>query len=169
MEAIMAQTQSAAAMLECARNLARDFAGTYQLRDKLGDFPHEEMAKLKKSGLLAATVPAEYGGAWLPFADFIEIVMTLAAANPSIAHNFIEHGVFTREILMGTPNPALQREIYKAVVQDHASVSNAAAERGSPTVLKYATRFADDPTRKGVTINGKKFFCTGAVCSDYLF
>jgi len=165
----MAQTQSAAAMLECARNLARDFAGTYQLRDKLGDFPHEEMAKLKKSGLLAATVPAEYGGAWLPFADFIEIVMTLAAANPSIAHNFIEHGVFTREILMGTPNPALQREIYKAVVQDHASVSNAAAERGSPTVLKYATRFADDPTRKGVTINGKKFFCTGAVCSDYLF
>jgi alkylation response protein AidB-like acyl-CoA dehydrogenase len=165
----MAETRSAAAMIEGAHGLARELAETYQLRDKLGDFPHEEMAKLKRSGLLAATVPAEHGGAWLPFADFTEIVMILAAANPSIAHNYIEHGVFTREILMGTPNPALQKRIYDAIIKDHASVSNAAAERGSPTVLKYSTRFADDPARSGVSINGKKFFCTGAACSDWLF
>lgn len=71
-----------------ARALAAEFATTYPVRDRRNEFPAEEMATLKASGLLALPVPTEYGGLGAACPDIIRAVMTLATGNPSVAQMF---------------------------------------------------------------------------------
>jgi alkylation response protein AidB-like acyl-CoA dehydrogenase len=46
--------------------------------------PHEEVAALKASGLLAITVPAAHGGADVSVETLTEVVRLLSTADPSI-------------------------------------------------------------------------------------
>ena len=71
--------------LAIARTLAADFASGASRRDYERALPHTELDRLSASGLLAITVPAEYGG--------IDVSNDVGSA---VARSFI--GILTREI-----------------------------------------------------------------------
>lgn len=117
----------------------------------------ESVAELRRSGLLATTVPARLGGpdrsaSWI--ADQIRI---LAAQDGSLGQIPQSHLSFSRW-LFNTTDPANtpSRQRYWADrLQDGTLLANAQAER-EPVVL-------DD----GV-LNGTKIFCTGSIYADVL-
>ncbi|MET0359313.1 MAG: acyl-CoA dehydrogenase family protein, partial [Pararhizobium sp.] len=70
--------------LVVARTLAADFALTASERDRDRTLPHAEMDRLAASGLLAITVPAEYGGIDVSNAVLAEVTAILSEADGSI-------------------------------------------------------------------------------------
>lgn len=149
------------------RELAAEFARTYPVRDERREFPSEEMARLKQSGLLAMPVPHAYGGMGLPFADMIECLVTLAAGNPSVAQMFFVHCTIVLS-LEQLATPAQLEWAFDAIVREKAFFGNAASEKQSQHVMAFTTTFTPTPKNDGVLIRGKKFFTTGSLASDYL-
>ena len=149
------------------QELATKLARTYSVRDERREFPYEEMARLKQSGLLAMPVPHAQGGMGLPFADMIDCLMTLTAGNPSVAQMFFVHCaiVWSMEQLA---TPTQLAWMCNAIVRDQAFFGNAASEKQSKHVMAFETAFTPTPKNDGVLIRGKKFFTTGSLASDYL-
>lgn len=148
-----------------ARSLAAEFARTYPVRDRNREFPHEEMSRLKQSGLLDMVVPREYGGSDLPFGDLVEVVGTLATGNPSVAQMFAAHAIVVRLILPRLPAEQ-RRRLCREIVEEHAFIANASGERYAKSKYAWETVFHPTPEGDGVRIKGKKFFCTGSLASD---
>ena len=73
---------TAEAAVAVARDLAAEFAGTSAERDLHRVLPAAEVERLSASGLLAITVPAEYGGADLPASTLAEVFRLLADRRP---------------------------------------------------------------------------------------
>ncbi len=153
------------AMIAKARDLAMEFARTYPERDRNREFPHEEMAALKESGLLDIVVPHEHGGSDLPFRDLVEVVGTLATGNPSVAQMFAAHAIVVRLILPRLPEEQRER-LCREIVEEHAFIANASGERYAKSKYAWETVFHPTPEGDGVRIKGKKFFCTGSLASD---
>ncbi len=72
---------SAAQASSVATRLAEEFAVRASQRDRDGVLPHAEIARLSASGLLAITIPAEFGGADLPPSVVADVVRTPAVAD----------------------------------------------------------------------------------------
>ena len=81
-EATVLETEQQA--LAVAQELAQRFAATASERDSERLLPFAEMDALAQSGLLAITVPEEYGGLDVSNATLAEITATLAQADGSI-------------------------------------------------------------------------------------
>jgi alkylation response protein AidB-like acyl-CoA dehydrogenase len=151
-------------ILENARGLAKAFAIRYPSRDMHREFPHEEISELKKSGLLAIGVPKEHGGLGLAFEDVVEVVMTIAEGNPSVAQMFGAVHCVQLQFIDDLCTDVQKKRIFGAVMQNKAFLGNAASERYSRHVLAHETTFV--PKDNGMVVNGKKFFCTGSLASD---
>jgi alkylation response protein AidB-like acyl-CoA dehydrogenase len=156
-------------LLAKARELAAEFARTYSLHDLQRTFPHQEMASLKASGLLVSAVPAAFGGVDFSFEDLIETVLTLAQGNPSIAHMYAEHAIITKDIVSRVPKKELRESLYHDILSRHAYITAAGSERHSKDVLAYETTFTPIENGNAVLVNGRKFFATGAIASDFLW
>ncbi len=152
-----------------ARELAAEFARTHSMHDLQRTFPHHEMAMLKASGLLVSAVPAAFGGVDFSFADLIETVLTLAQGNPSIAHMYAEHAIITKDIVSRVPKKELRESLYQDILACHTYITAAGSERHSKDVLAYETTLTPVENGKAVLINGRKFFATGAIASDFLW
>lgn len=59
----------------------------------------EQIAELAASGLLAVTVPAEFGGAGLPAATVADVFRLIACGDPNIAQIPHNHFVFVNQLL----------------------------------------------------------------------
>lgn len=118
-------------VLQRVKKLAGQFAQTYPVRDERHEFPHEEMAQLKASGLFAAPVPQEYGGMGLPCRDVVEVVKTLAEGNPSIAQMFAFHYLLGTLFIDDFATTAQKQHLFGAIVHQQAFLANASAERDS--------------------------------------
>lgn len=70
--------------ISTARTLAKVFAQTASARDLERTMPFAEMDALSRSGLLAITVPSEYGGLDVSNAVLAEVTAILAEADASI-------------------------------------------------------------------------------------
>ncbi|MFD3744815.1 acyl-CoA dehydrogenase family protein [Nocardia sp. NPDC058633] len=179
-----------------AAELAEVFAAGAAERDLLRRLPHEELDQLSASGLLAITVPAEFGGADLPPSVVAEVVRILAAADPNIAQ--VPHSHFVYLNLLRLAGTRAQREDLFGKVLAGARIANAQSERGGATVAEIATvlRPVDDSGdggrgRVGGTVRGRgqvgiagaeldgtkaqrfvlegtKFYCTGSLYADWL-
>ncbi|MFG3616644.1 SfnB family sulfur acquisition oxidoreductase [Nocardia sp. NPDC047654] len=153
---------SAAQAFAVAQRLATDFAPGAAERDRDRLLPYAEVDRLAASGLLAITVPADYGGADLPPSAVAEVTRILATADPNIAQIPHSHFVYVNLLrLAGTPQ---QRERYFGRVLDGGRIANAQSERGGATVADIATtlRPVDDRFR----VDGVKYYCTGSLFAD---
>jgi alkylation response protein AidB-like acyl-CoA dehydrogenase len=155
---------SAAEAVSVAEVLAAEFAVGAADRDRHRQLPFHQMDRLSASGLLAITVPAEYGGADLSPSVVTEVIRILATGDPNIAQ--IPHSHFVYVNLLRLAASAEQKGHYSQRLLRGARIANAQAERNGPTATDVATTLR--PSADGFRIDGTKYYCTGSLFADIL-
>jgi len=155
---------SASSAIAVAEELAAEFAVGAAARDRNRELPTREIDRLSDSGLLAITVPREYGGADLPPSTVTDIVRILAAADPNIAQ--IPHSHFVHVNLLRLAGSPDQVRHHSEKLLAGARIANAQAERNGPTAADVATTLG--PVGGRLRIDGSKYYCTGSLFADIL-
>jgi SfnB family sulfur acquisition oxidoreductase len=147
-----------------ALHLARRFAEGASRRDQQRLLPYEELEALSQSGLLAITVPPEYGGLDVSNAVLAEVTAILSEADGSIGQIPQNH-FYILEALRTDGTEEQKRFFFgRALAGDR--FGNALSERGTKTVGHYNTRIMRDGI--GYRINGRKFYSTGVIFADWI-
>jgi SfnB family sulfur acquisition oxidoreductase len=157
-----------------ARDLGRRFAAGAAERDRHRVLPVEQVEQLSASGLLAVTVPQEYGGAGLSVATLAEVVRLIAAGDPNVAQ--IPHSHFVYVNALREQGTRAQQELLFADVLRGARFGNAQSETGSKHVRDHATTLRPIGPRVGVgparaaewVLDGTKGYCTGALFAHWI-
>ncbi|QRM57602.1 acyl-CoA dehydrogenase family protein [Sinorhizobium sp. BG8] len=141
-----------------AREIAADLTRRGAELDLAGKPPHDEIDRLKETGLLTALHPAEIGGGGLDWVDGLRLVRILARGDSSIGQLLGYHYVNSQYIYWAADDP------------------DKAWELGAETVArKLYWGAAVNPRDPGLTLtrngdhyllNGRKTFSTGAHVSD---
>lgn len=147
-----------------ARKLAAQFAARAAARDADRILPFAELDLLAQSGLLAITVPAQYGGLDVSNAVLAEITAILSEADSSIGQIPQNH-FYILEALRTDGGEEQQRYFFGRVLAGDR-FGNALSERGTKTVGHYNTRITRDGP--GYRINGRKFYSTGVLFADWI-
>jgi SfnB family sulfur acquisition oxidoreductase len=156
---------SAAEAVDVAQALAAEFAVGAAERDRHRELPFHEMDRVSASGLLAITVPAEFGGADLPPSVVADVIRILATGDPNIAQIPHSHFVYVNLLrLAGTPE---QKAHYCQKLLRGARIANAQAERNGPTAADVATTLRPDGAGR-FRVDGTKYYCTGSLFADIL-
>lgn len=92
-EAGTTRIASAQQALAVAAELSESFAVGAPVRDACRELPYQQVQQLKRSGLLALPVPADYGGIDAPATVLAEVFRLLGQGDPSLAQ--IPHSHFT--------------------------------------------------------------------------
>ena len=150
--------------LAVAHGLAAEFVGGASRRDYERALPYEELDRLSASGLLAITVPAEYGGIDVSNAVLAEVTAILSEADSSIGQIPQNH-FYILEALRHDGSEAQKRFYFgRALAGDR--FGNALSEVGTKTVGNYNTRIT--PEGAGFRINGRKFYSTGVLFAHWV-
>ncbi|OCJ07216.1 SfnB family sulfur acquisition oxidoreductase [Rhizobium sp. AC27/96] len=161
-QATLLETEQQA--LAVARELAEHFASTASDRDSERQLPFAEMDILAQSGLLAITVPEEYGGLDVSNATLAEITAILAQADGSIGQIPQNHFYILEALRVDGSEDQKRYFFGRALAGDR--FGNALSERGTKTVGHYNTRITRDGP--GYRINGRKFYSTGVLFADWV-
>ncbi|WP_434046763.1 MULTISPECIES: acyl-CoA dehydrogenase family protein [Sorangium] len=145
--------------LEIADELSRAFAATAVERDRQGGTPREERDRLRRSGLLALSAPADLGGWGAPWPVVLEAVRRIARADSAIAHVFGFHHLMLATLrLFGSADQA--GRLQADTVAKRWFWGNALNPLDTRARL----------VRRGdaLVVRGAKSFCSGASDSDML-
>ena len=157
---------SAGDALTAARGYAASIADGAIARDRAGRVPYPELAGLDASGLLAITVPAAYGGPDLSPVVLAEVIRTIAAVDPAIAQIPQAHFLFV-DVLAVHGSPAQQHRLFADVLAG-ARLGNGVAERGGKHAQDLKTRLHRGPSGQELQLDGKKYYCTGAISARWV-
>ena len=161
-EATVLETEQQA--LAVAQALAERFAASASERDSERLLPFAEMDALAQSGLLAITIPEEYGGLDVSNAALAEITAILAEADGSIGQIPQNHFYILEALRVDGSEDQKRYFFGRALAGDR--FGNALSERGTKTVGHYNTRITRDGP--GYRINGRKFYSTGVLFADWI-
>lgn len=153
------------AALEIAAKLSAEFDSEAAERDAQRRLPHEQVQALKDSGLLAVTVPREYGGIDVPAVVLAEVIRLIAHADPSLAQ--IPHSHFTFLEALRLQGTHAQKAFFYGQVRSGALLANAQSERGPHPIDVDATTLVRRPSGDYV-LSGRKFYSTGALFADWV-
>lgn len=134
-------------------------------RDRQRRLPAAEVELLSSEGLLAITVPREFGGAGVQLQTLAEVMAVLAGADPNVAQ--IPQSQFVYLELARQVGTAAQRELLFGEVLDGRRIANAQSEAGSKTVADIATSLRRRPDGDFI-LEGRKFYCTGSLLAHWL-
>ncbi|MGN6779767.1 SfnB family sulfur acquisition oxidoreductase [Rhizobium sp.] len=161
-EATVLETEQQA--LAVAQALAERFAASASERDSERLLPYAEMDALAQSGLLAITIPEEYGGLDVSNAALAEITAIIAEADGSIGQIPQNHFYILEALRVDGSEDQKRYFFSRALAGDR--FGNALSERGTKTVGHYNTRITRDGP--GYRINGRKFYSTGVLFADWI-
>ncbi|GAA3770665.1 SfnB family sulfur acquisition oxidoreductase [Streptomyces coacervatus] len=151
--------------LAVAAALAEEFRVGASARDAERRLPREELDRLSASGLLAVTVPAEYGGADVTALTLAEIFRLLATADGSLAQIPQSHFAYVNVIRrQGTEE---QRKFFFAELLAGRRFGNAQSEAGTKHVQDIRTRLEPQPDGSYL-LTGVKHYSTGALFADWI-
>lgn len=152
--------------LEVAHGLVDDLRQDASTRDATRALPRHEMAMLSQSGLLAITVPKQFGGAQVSALTLAKVGTLLSEADSSIGQIPQNHFYSIETLrLIGTPS---QQQFFFGQVLRGARLGNAVAETGTPTATARHRKTRLVRLQNGLTISGRKAYCTGALLSDWI-
>ncbi|MFD4622203.1 SfnB family sulfur acquisition oxidoreductase [Streptomyces sp. NPDC058475] len=151
--------------LAIAAALADEFRAGASERDAERRLPREELERLTASGLLAVTVPAEYGGADVRQETLAEIFRLLAAADASLAQIPQNHFVYVN-VIRRQGSPGQQEFFFKEVLAGRR-FGNAQSEAGTRHVQDVRTRLEPRPDGSYL-LTGVKHYSTGALFADWI-
>ena len=142
-----------------AREIAAKIAEGAALRDRERVLPYAELELLSDAGLLAITVPRDFGGADVRAGTLAEVIAILASADGSIGQIPQNH-FFMLEALRLQGTDEQKRFFYPRILAGER-LGNALSELGTKTSHDHTTRI----TRDGAIyrLNGKKFYSTGVL------
>ncbi|MGF6980610.1 SfnB family sulfur acquisition oxidoreductase [Paraburkholderia atlantica] len=149
--------------LLAARQLAAAFAPEAAARDRDRRLPWAELDAFAASGLWAITVPREYGGAGVSSNTLAEVTAIIAAADGSLGQIPQNH-FYALEVLRVGGRPEQQRFFYDRVLAGDR-FGNALAETGHKD-FKRRTRLTRGAA--GWQVEGRKFYCTGALFAHWI-
>lgn len=150
---------------EAAGELAARFAATAAHRDADRVLPAAELDELSASGLLAITVPREFGGAGLGPVAVAEVTRLLATADPSIAQIPQSHFAYVNA-LRENGTPAQQRFLFAEVLAGKR-FGNAQSEVGTQHVRDIRTTLHPDGDGRW-RLRGEKGYSTGALFAHWI-
>jgi SfnB family sulfur acquisition oxidoreductase len=150
--------------LAVAQEYADSIADGVIERDRAGAVPRPELARLDASGLLAITVPREYGGPDLTPVTLAEVTRRIAAVDPAIAQ--APQGHFLLVDVLAVWGTEHQRRRLFAEVRDGGRLGNCLSERGGKHAQDLETRLREDD--RGPVLDGRKYYCTGAISSRWV-
>ena len=151
------------AALQQAQQLADAWAGDAVLRDRERRLPWAEIEAYSDSGLWAITVPRAYGGLQASAWTVAQLIATVAAADGSLGHIPQNH-FYALEVLRVGGSAAQQRFFYERV-QAGERFGNALSEIGH---RDYRRRSRLERGGSGWVLNGRKFYCTGAIFAHWI-
>ncbi|WP_424808034.1 SfnB family sulfur acquisition oxidoreductase [Rhodococcus sp. 27YEA15] len=153
-----------AEVLDTADRLARAFRTDASRRDADRDLPHEQVRDIARSGLLAWSVPHEYGGPDVSATTLAEVFRLLASGDPSVAQIPQSHFTYLEALrLQGTPE---QKAFFYGEVLAGKMLANAQSERGPHPISVDTTVLVPGPD--GYTVSGRKYYSTGALYADWI-
>ena len=152
-------TPSYPALLAAARALATEFAATAAERDAAGGTPKLQRDALRASGLLALSIPQEYGGAGASWRQTLDIVREFARVDPSIAHVFGFHHLMLATVRLFS-TPAQWEPWFRHTARLNWFWGNALNPLDGRTIARKFTGHR--------IFSGQKSFCSGATDSDML-
>jgi len=134
-------------------------------RDRERRLPVEAIELLSAEGLLAITVPVEFGGADVSAETLAQVVSLIASADPNVAQIPQSHFVYL-ELVRQFGTPAQQQLLFGEVLAGRR-LANAQSEAGSKTVADIRTSLR--PSADGdLILEGEKFYCTGSLLAHWL-
>lgn len=143
--------------------ITQAFAQTAADYDRDGSFPFENFARLHREGLIALTVPAEFGGGGAGLGRARQVIEAVARGEPSTALVLTMQYGFQRRIASHDAIPAeLKARIARDAVEN-GGVMNALGvepELGSPIRGGLLSTVAKK-TSAGWSISGHKIYSTG--------
>ena len=159
----LADLDSAAAdaWLKC---LTAEFAAGAALLDREALFPHENLARLHRAGLLALTVPRALGGREATLAQALKVVRAIARGEPSTALIFVMQLLYHHRLQVNPNWPqALKQHIANDAVQNGALINSLRVEPelGSPS-RGGLPQTLGRRTGDGWILNGRKIYSTGS-------
>ncbi len=148
-----------------AAELASAFATGAAARDAERSLPAAEVDQLSASGLLAITVPAEFGGADLPVATVVEVFRLLSVADPNIGQIPQSHFVYIDHLRRRASQR--QKAALFADVLRGGRFGNAQSEPGTRHVREFHTTLRPAGDGRWL-LRGRKFYATGALFADWI-
>jgi alkylation response protein AidB-like acyl-CoA dehydrogenase len=135
-------------------------------RDLKRQFPYEQCAAFRASGLLGLMVPREFGGYGGTFSELMRVVILISAGDSNIGQMYQLHTGGIRLLEEFAP-PEVQAKWLPRFANGELWIANAYSEIGTPSVNDFNTtvRKVDD----GWRLNGTKFYCTGSLAGDVTF
>ncbi len=148
--------------IEVARRIAAEFKPGAAERDRDRRLPHEELDAFSRSGLWGISVPRELGGAGVSRVTLARVIAIISAADASLGQIPQNH-FYALEVLRVNGSKAQQRRLFAAALAGQR-FGNALAEISTRTANDRNTRLIREGA--GYRINGRKFYCTGALYAD---
>ena len=145
--------------LQTARQLAAQFALTAVERDERGGTPKAERDALRESGLLALSIPTQYGGLGASWSETLTVVRELAKVDSSIAHVFGFHHLMLATVRLFA-KPEQWQPWFEQTARKNWFWGNALNPLDTRTVVKKLDGWRE--------FSGKKSFCSGANDSEML-
>ncbi len=167
------RTQEGLPFAELAEKHAADFALTADGHDRDNSFPFANWEQMRRSGFLAATVPADLGGMGVTaITDLVVAINRLARGDAPTAIGAAMHSVafwyLARLLSEDRPRgdddlrPGL-RLLLRRCARGHVVACVAISEQG--TSLGYPQARAE-PGDDGYLVSGRKIFCTNSPAAD---
>jgi SfnB family sulfur acquisition oxidoreductase len=154
-----------ASAVSVARQLAAAFAPGAAERDRDREVPYAQIEELALTGLLAATVPADYDGSDISPATLAEVFRILASADPNIAQ--IPHSHFVAVNLLKVAGTPEQKAFFFSELLAGACFGNAQSEPTTTDVHVIDTRITRSAPGS-FRLNGRKGYCTGALFASWI-
>ncbi|RBH55204.1 MULTISPECIES: acyl-CoA dehydrogenase family protein [Pseudomonas] len=145
--------------LQTARQLAADFALTAVERDERGGTPKAERDALRHSGLLALSIPTQYGGLGGRWSETLDVVREFAKVDSSIAHVFGFHHLMLATVRLFS-RPEQWQPWFEQTARKNWFWGNALNPLDTRTVVRNLGGWRE--------FSGKKSFCSGASDSQML-
>lgn len=152
--------------LAVAVEFAARIRQTAAARDAAAARPTEEIKELRRTGLLAITVPEQYGGIGASTRTLVEIFREISAADPSIGQIPQNHFSHLDNVWsLGTPG---QKAFFAEELLAGAMLGNALSERGVIGGMpNFKTRLYEAGDGSYV-LSGRKYYATGALFAQWL-
>ncbi|OPA91972.1 monooxygenase [Pseudomonas fluorescens] len=145
--------------MQTAKLLAAEFALSAVERDERGGTPKAERDALRHSGLLALSIPTQYGGLGARWSETLGIVRELAKVDSSIAHVFGFHHLMLATVRLFS-RPEQWQPWFEQTARKNWFWGNALNPLDTRTVVKDFGGWRE--------FSGKKSFCSGASDSEML-
>ncbi|UUQ65784.1 acyl-CoA dehydrogenase family protein [Pseudomonas fuscovaginae UPB0736] len=145
--------------LQTARLLAAEFAETAVERDERGGTPKAQRDALRHSGLLALSIPTQYGGLGARWSETLSVVREFAKVDSSIAHVFGFHHLMLATVRLFS-RPEQWQPWFEQTARKNWFWGNALNPLDTRTVVRKLDGWRE--------FSGKKSFCSGASDSQML-